>query len=350
MNPQILIELAKNTYELNENPVKIEKTLVQQNLAKEKTQSWTIRLGSSTLIMPKTNSSQFSEAQKQQFFEQLDLLEKQKKLFDQIVEPEEPLTSSKYAISVRGGELGKSGPGPRAKADALKKAKKTGGGSTFAQGFIPQRQYDSRPAAANRLSQQFQTVPAKNGNGLFGRFSARPTPDPYNPGCAGGPRSITVRSSHDNSSSSSEQSKRTMEAHDGLRKKPGKLSAEEKYDSIRKSKTDVDAIAKNTGYKRNNVQNCKNHLFYDNHRLDRYESLGEPVEIKPFDANENQAKAWERLEKGTHTKQDLTWLKHEKAEQWYEKKHDAGYSESHEAAEKHWSGTPWTNTNMEDKK
>jgi len=145
-----------------------------------------------------------------------------------------------------------------------------------------------------------------------------------------------------------------MEAHDGFKaeltvedldKKWEKLSAEEKYDSIRKSKTDVDAIAKNTGYKRKNVQNCKNHLFYDIHRLDRYESLGEPVEIKQFDANENQARAWKRLEKGTHTRQDLTWLKHEKAEQWYEQKHDAGYSESHEAAEKYWSGTPWTNTN-----
>ncbi len=45
----------------------------------------------------------------------------------------------------RGGDLGKSGPGPRAKADALKNARKTGGGSIFVQGFTPQRQYGSRP-------------------------------------------------------------------------------------------------------------------------------------------------------------------------------------------------------------
>ncbi|WP_297691725.1 hypothetical protein, partial [uncultured Eudoraea sp.] len=45
----------------------------------------------------------------------------------------------------RGGDLGKYGPGPRAKADALKNARKTGGGSIFAQGFTPQRQYCSRP-------------------------------------------------------------------------------------------------------------------------------------------------------------------------------------------------------------
>ena len=111
------------------------------------------------------------------------------------------------------------------------------------------------------MAQQFQTGPAENGNGLSRHFSARPTPNRSNPGCAGGPKSITVSSSHDNSSSFTEQSNGTMEAHDGLRKKPGKLSAEEKDDSIRKSKTDVDAIAKKTGYKGNNGQNCKNHVY-----------------------------------------------------------------------------------------
>jgi hypothetical protein len=109
--------------------------------------------------------------------------------------------------------------------------------------------------------------------------------------------------------------KETIESAEKLGKTWEKLSAEEKYESIRNSKTDVDAIAKNTGYKSKNIQKCKNHLFYDIHRLDRYESLGEPVEIKRFDANENQARAWKRLEEGTHSKEDLTWLKHEKAEQ-----------------------------------
>lgn len=126
--------------------------------------------------------------------------------------------------------------------------------------------------------------------------------------------------------------KETLESAEKLGKTWEKLSAEEKYESIRNSKTDVDAIAKNTGYKSKNIQKCKNHLFYDIHRLDPYESLGEPVETKRFDANENQARAWKRLEEGTYIKEDLTWLKHEKAEQWYELKHDAGYSESHEKA------------------
>ena len=130
------------------------------------------------------------------------------------------------------------------------------------------------------------------------------------------------------------------------------LSTEKKYEDIRNSTADVETIAKNTGYK--NIQKCKNHLFYETPILDRYKSLGEPVEIKRFDANEEQARAWKRLEERTHTQDDLTWLKHEKAEQWYEQKHNAGYSESHEKAENHWLGTPWTNTenknNLEDKK
>nr|YP_009686315.1 hypothetical protein [Halamphora calidilacuna]QDR25071.1 hypothetical protein [Halamphora calidilacuna] len=44
----------------------------------------------------------------------------------------------------RGGDLGKSGPGPRAKADAARNPRKIEGGSLFAQGFTPQRQYGSR--------------------------------------------------------------------------------------------------------------------------------------------------------------------------------------------------------------
>ena len=51
-----------------------------------------------------------------------------------------------------GGDLGKSGPGPRAKADTLKNVRKNGGGSIFIQGFTPQRQYGSRPINNKPLS------------------------------------------------------------------------------------------------------------------------------------------------------------------------------------------------------
>ena len=104
-------------------------------------------------------------------------------------------------LKLSGGDLGKgSSPGARARSDARKATKS--GGSSFAEAWSSNHSNRSRPAAANRLAQQFQTGPAEGGNGLFGRFSARPTPDPSNPGCAGGPRSITVLSGQRNSDSS----------------------------------------------------------------------------------------------------------------------------------------------------
>ena len=105
-------------------------------------------------------------------------------------------------LKLSGGDLGKaSNPGARARNDGRKAitnrpkaAKSKPAGSSFAEAWTTNHSKRSRPAAANRLAQQFQTGPAEGGNGLFGRFSARPTPDPRNPGCAGGPRSITVLS------------------------------------------------------------------------------------------------------------------------------------------------------------
>lgn len=98
-------------------------------------------------------------------------------------------------LKLSGGDLGKgSSPGARACSDARKaitnRPKAAKSGSSFAEAWAPNTSKRSRPAAANRLAQQFQTGPVEGGNGLFGRFSARPTPDPYNPGCAGGPRSV----------------------------------------------------------------------------------------------------------------------------------------------------------------
>lgn len=42
MDPQSLVELTKIMSEQNKNPVRIEKNLAQQNLAKDKTRFWTI--------------------------------------------------------------------------------------------------------------------------------------------------------------------------------------------------------------------------------------------------------------------------------------------------------------------
>jgi hypothetical protein len=125
-------------------------------------------------------------------------------------------------LKLSGGDLGKgSSPGARARSDARKAitnrpkaAKSKPGGSSFAEAWAPNPSKRSRSAAANRLAQQFQTGQVEGGNGLFGRFSARPTPNPYNPGCAGGPRSITVLSGQRNSDSST-----NLTAYDGFEAK-----------------------------------------------------------------------------------------------------------------------------------
>ena len=57
------------------------------------------------------------------------------------VQPSEALKS---ALEVRSGDLGKSGPGPRAKADAIRHSKAKGSGSIIipgANGFVPQNTY-----------------------------------------------------------------------------------------------------------------------------------------------------------------------------------------------------------------
>ncbi|MGK0448860.1 MAG: hypothetical protein ACJA2M_002661 [Polaribacter sp.] len=125
-------------------------------------------------------------------------------------------------LKLSGGDLGKgSSPGARARSAARKaitnRPKAAKSGSIFAEAWAPNTLKGSRPAAANRLAQQFQTGLVEGGNGLFGRFSARPTPDPYNPGCAGGPRSITVRPGQRNPNSSTEHSLREITAHDGVK-------------------------------------------------------------------------------------------------------------------------------------
>ena len=133
----------------------------------------------------------------------------------------------KSALEIRCGDLGKSGPGPKAKADARnamnnrspKGAKSKPGGSGFAEAWVQNPSNRARPAAANRLAQQLQPSQAEGGNGLFGRFSARPTPDPSNPGCAGGPRSITVLSGQRNANSSTNHSIREITAHDEVKGK-----------------------------------------------------------------------------------------------------------------------------------
>jgi hypothetical protein len=116
--------------------------------------------------------------------------------------------------------------------------------------------------------------------------------------------------------------------------------AEKIYDSIREWDTDICDIAENLGFKADNLKNVKDHVFYNKHYLDRL-APAEPVEHRRFDANIQQDLAWKRLETGTHTQDDVTWMKHECAERHHELKYGSGYSEAHDQAQSRFDGAPW---------
>ena len=119
--------------------------------------------------------------------------------------------------------------------------------------------------------------------------------------------------------------------------------ADQIYDSIRESDTDICDIAENLGFKADNIKNVKDHVFYQKHELDQYVSLGEASEYKRFDPYIQQALAWKRLETGTYTQDDITWIKHECTERHHELKYGSGYSEAHNRAQTRFDGAPWEN-------
>jgi hypothetical protein len=111
-------------------------------------------------------------------------------------------------------------------------------------------------------------------------------------------------------------------------------AADRAYAHIRSSGTDVATIAENTGIKVANIQKVKDHLFTNEHLLDRYEALGIPGEMRRFDSNMDIANAWKRLEAGTFDAADMQLLRHETAEAWYMRKHGPSYNNSHNAAQR----------------
>ena len=111
-------------------------------------------------------------------------------------------------------------------------------------------------------------------------------------------------------------------------------SADEAYDAIRASSGDVNAIAQNTGIKPQNIQKVKDHVFYNEHLLDRYVDYGEPAVMGRFDSDLGQANAWKRLESGTHTPADLQFLRHEAAEaHLMQRWNDPSYTRAHNRAQ-----------------
>lgn len=75
------------------------------------------------------------------------------------------------------------------------------------------------------------------------------------------------------------------------------------YGSIRKRKVDVERIAKNTGYSKEQIQEIKNYLFIDKHNLGS--------RFTRFDPSFEIAQSWNRLMNGNIESHDLTLIKHE---------------------------------------
>lgn len=79
--------------------------------------------------------------------------------------------------------------------------------------------------------------------------------------------------------------------------------AKREYGSIRKRKVDVERIAKNTGYSKDQIQEIKKYLFIDKHNLGS--------RFTRFDPSFEIAQSWNRLMNGNIESHDLTLIKHE---------------------------------------
>ncbi|HEY9420625.1 MAG TPA: RHS repeat-associated core domain-containing protein, partial [Thermoanaerobaculia bacterium] len=99
--------------------------------------------------------------------------------------------------------------------------------------------------------------------------------------------------------------------------------AEKAYEAIRNT-DDVAAIAKNINMPEFRVRRIKEHLFERVHQL--------ADGVKRFDADPPIAHAWQRLQKGTQTTDDLKLLEHELFESKFEGIFKTDYVTAHKAA------------------
>ncbi|PGS28090.1 hypothetical protein COC59_06345 [Bacillus cereus] len=107
--------------------------------------------------------------------------------------------------------------------------------------------------------------------------------------------------------------------------------ADEMYESFRKSKTDVQSIAKNTGITEQRVQRIKDHLFIKEHTKEHG--------VGRFDPDYEIVQAWDRLQKGTYNKNDIDLLNHELFESKFEGIFKADYRTANDKTVE--SGRPW---------
>lgn len=100
--------------------------------------------------------------------------------------------------------------------------------------------------------------------------------------------------------------------------------AERMYEEIRHRTTDIDNISQNTEFSHNEVEKIKNHMFFNEYMLDG--------EMKRFDADFEQAQAWDRLSQGKGTEVDKELLWHELTELTEMQEHGLNYEEAHKIA------------------
>lgn len=103
------------------------------------------------------------------------------------------------------------------------------------------------------------------------------------------------------------------------------------YESFRQSKTDVPAIAKNTGMTKERIQRIKDHLFIKEHVKEHG--------IGHFNPAYAIAQAWERLQRGTYKKNDIDLVNHELFESKFEGIFKTDYKTARDKTVK--SGRPW---------
>ena len=109
--------------------------------------------------------------------------------------------------------------------------------------------------------------------------------------------------------------------------------AEVYYEAIRnrKSQSDIQAIAKNTGFSIEDITAIRNHVFIEEHGFadGRHERFGNDIDI---------ALAWQRLEQGNFTDLDILLLNHELEELTIMKSTGYYYERAHWIASKKY---PW---------
>ena len=91
--------------------------------------------------------------------------------------------------------------------------------------------------------------------------------------------------------------------YQGKDKKRADKHASLLYETFRRIKSDVNAIAKNTGFSIEEISQIKNHMFFNKYNLHGV--------IKRFDEDFEQAQSWDRLRKNEALEIDIILLKHE---------------------------------------